>query len=192
MIYIYCYENKINGKVYIGQTINFYKRHSAHINGNGVKNNSLIEKAMIKYGEINFDFWVTTIVDTKEQANQEEMYWIAEMRNQLGKRMVYNLTDGGEGSIARIHSDETKKKMSIAAKGKNTWSKGHILSPEHKEKLLKTNTGKAVSTETKNKIAQKQLGKPRHSAEAKIKIGKAHKGMSWRLIDGKRVWIKGN
>lgn len=35
-------------------------------------------------------------------------------------------------------SKETKIKLSISGKGKNTWSKGRKLSPEHRDKVVKT------------------------------------------------------
>src|ERR1700691_1972617 len=91
--HIYVYENRTNGKIYIGQTSDLKKRDYQHSNKN---DNSLLARAIKKYGRGSFDLWTICIVDTTAQANQEEIYWISEMRCQLGKNMVYNITDGGE------------------------------------------------------------------------------------------------
>ena len=60
---------------------------------------------------------------------------------------LINLTDGGEGASGAVRSEETKNKMSIAAKGK-------ILSLECKEKISQINMGKKLSEETKMKISE--------------------------------------
>ena len=57
--YIYCFTNLINNKKYIGQTINNDNaRYSAHIsnsnNSNSYEYDSLLHRAMRKYGIENF------------------------------------------------------------------------------------------------------------------------------------------
>ena len=57
------------------------------------------------------------------------------------------------------------------------------------------NIGKKLSEETRKKCSTVKKGKnhplysKHHSDAAKIKMSKAHKGKTWKLIDGKRVWI---
>jgi group I intron endonuclease len=51
---IYKITNKINGKVYIGQSINIERRWKEHISDK--RKNSLIHLAIEKYGEKNFNF----------------------------------------------------------------------------------------------------------------------------------------
>lgn len=105
MIYIYAYENLINGKLYIGQTHDLTKRDRSHIHGQ----KTVIDKAIRKYGRNNFALWTITIVDSQSLADQEESYWISEMRAHLGKHMIYNLANGG--MCAGKHSEETKNKL---------------------------------------------------------------------------------
>ncbi len=62
-------------------------------------------------------------------------------------------------------SEETKLKMSLAMKGRNTWSKGRKLSPEHIEKMRIASTGRKypgrkLSEETKKKIGDAHRGRP--------------------------------
>lgn len=64
-------------------------------------------------------------------------------------------------------SEETKKKISEANKGKH-------LSEETKKKLSDVHKGKPKSEEWKRKMSESQKGK--------------FKGRHWKLADGKRVW----
>ncbi len=89
MIGIYKITNKINGKVYIGQSIHIEKRWKEHIFDN--RKNSLIHLAIIKYGKENFSFEVIEECNQKE-LNQKEQYWIKKYNS---FENGYNLTRGG-------------------------------------------------------------------------------------------------
>jgi group I intron endonuclease len=170
MFHIYCYENKMNGKIYIGQTNNIVKRKSSHITD--IRGNMPIDKAIRKYGIQNFDFNVLKIVDTHFEADQEEIFWIAEMRRILGENNVYNISDGGTtGMLGKKCSDEHKQKVSAALKGK----------------------AKPPRTEEHSKnLSRAQMGKSKHNTphtdETKLKISLAFIGKTWVIEDGKRVW----
>ena len=101
-------------------------------------------------------------------------------------------------------SEEAKKKMSESHKGKKISEeakkkiaeahKGIKLSEEHKNKISEACKceknplyGKHLSEETKKKMSEAKKGK-KFSEEHKKKIGEAHKGMHWKLVDGKRFW----
>ena len=71
-------------------------------------------------------------------------------------------------------SDETRKKMSEAAKG-NKNALGHHHSEETRKKMSEANKGKQLSDETKQKIGEAQKGKKR-SEETRRKMTEAHKG----------------
>lgn len=103
-------------------------------------------------------------------------------RKDLHTGILRNLTDGGEGTSGRVHSDDTKSKIRNSVKGfkhtdeakrkmrdrklsENTKRKmseshkGKTLSEEHKMKLLKANLGRQVSEETRKKISEaKKIG----------------------------------
>ena len=108
------------------------------------------------------------------------------MNNSLSN-LVY-LTRSEHSKIhanGRILSEETKRKMSEAAKGKT-------LSEEAKRKIgeaKKGNTcrlGTKHSEETKRKMSEAAKGKTL-SEEAKRKIGEAHKGKTSNVKD--RIWV---
>lgn len=75
MHFIYKVENKINEKLYIGQTIcpkNHKKQHfSTTFHGNPALNS-----AVLKYGRNSFDFSILEELKTLDQANEREVYWI--------------------------------------------------------------------------------------------------------------------
>lgn len=75
-----------------------------------------------------------------------------------GTGCLCNLADGGEGASGTIHSDETKKKWSIAKKGK-TWEEiyGVEGAQQIREKRKKTGR-KPHSEETKKKLSLSKIG----------------------------------
>lgn len=86
---IYKYENKINHKIYIGQTNNIERRHREHLNGHSFQT-SLIERAIQKYGIDNFNF---EILEITSDYNAREQYWIEYYKSY--KPYGYNICEGG-------------------------------------------------------------------------------------------------
>ena len=90
---IYIIKNRINDKVYVGQAINTAERFIAHCKPSSIKNNnSIIDKAIQKYGANNF--WFEIIESQIENYNEREKYWIKEL-NALSPN-GYNIQLGGE------------------------------------------------------------------------------------------------
>lgn len=94
MIGIYKIQNLINGKVYIGQSVHIERRFREHKYSD--KNNSLIHKAIKKYGIENFSFEVIEECDYL-LLDEREIYWISHY-NSTNKEKGYNLTQGGQGT----------------------------------------------------------------------------------------------
>lgn len=138
MGYIYRIRNNINGKCYIGKTINRVRtRWVDHINGYHPL--SLIHKAIEKYGLENFTFEVVE-EPSNDILNKRETFWIKH-ENSVSPN-GYNLTEGGDGSRGYLHTDETKRKMSEQRKGK-PWTERQrdVLS---KARVGNNNAGKSV------------------------------------------------
>ena len=94
---------------------------------------------------------------TEEEAFKHEIYMIAVFgRKDLGTGILYNMTDGGEGSSGGIPSEETRRKMSEAGKGK-------IFSKEHRRKIGESNKRRIVSAETRRKISDAHKGENNHN-----------------------------
>lgn len=120
-MYIYCYENQINSKKYIGQTNNIERRKREHLSSSyNVKNdgyNSAFHRAIRKYGIENFFFSILEECD-EEKANEREQYWIQEKNSYIDNH-GYNLTLGGDGNkkISKF-SEETIKEIQTLLQSK--------------------------------------------------------------------------
>lgn len=96
---IYKIVNAINGKVYVGSSVNLYNRIKNHfitLNNKNHHNNHL-QKAYNKYGEENFYFEIIEIVIKNENNNifkesilKIEQYWIDKL-NACNEKYGYNL-----------------------------------------------------------------------------------------------------
>lgn len=156
MYIVYKHINKINGKVYIGQTaLNVERRWR---NGKGYKT-GVFKKAIEKYGWDNFEHIIVRDKLSKEEANLLEVSLIRKYK-ELG--ICYNITDGGEGACGYKHTEESKKKISNRSKGKKIPEyikilvserfKGVALTEEHKLKISIALRGKSKSEEAKLKM----------------------------------------
>ena len=125
---IYKITNKINGKIYIGQTRQTLKaRMKAHFSSNMNNNNTYIKRAINKYGKDNFLIIELCSYNSLEQLNDAEEYFI-EFYNCLAPN-GYNLHGGGNSHLV---SDVTRLKQSISHLGKSykrtkgsiPWNKG--------------------------------------------------------------------
>ena len=81
---------------------------------------------------------------------------------QTGKRHTLEHTAiRALSNTGKKRTEETKRKMSIALKGKAGYAKGTVVcSEERKEKIRAALTGHSVSEETREKIRQSLIGKP--------------------------------
>lgn len=112
---IYKITNKINEKVYIGQTVKTARhRFNYHFRN---KNLNGISGALTKYGKDNFILETIDIANSKDELDKKEIYWI-KYYNTLNKNKGYNLIEGGgkynenhEYKLGSKHSEETRKKI---------------------------------------------------------------------------------
>lgn len=123
MIGIYKYTNKLNGKIYIGRSVNITKRKWEHLNNPSPY--SYFDQVLKKLGEEAFDFEIIeecTIDNIKER----EKYWINFYKCCVSdnRENGYNLTHGGE----EYKSEE------------NPWSKLSVLQVQEIIEKLKTTT----------------------------------------------------
>lgn len=97
----------------------------------------------------------------EEQAMSLERETIKNLR-EMGVKLC-NFTDGGDGVSGLMHSEESKRRMSEAKKGKPSPIKGIPKSPEHIEKIAASKRGIPVGPFTKERcrnISKAKKGKP--------------------------------
>lgn len=103
MVGIYKITNRVNNKVYIGQSKNIEQRWKAH-RTRYWSGKYAIQKAMIKYGIDNFDFTVLEECEIDE-LNNKEIYWISYYDSHNSDK-GYNLTDGGDSPTKTILNEQ--------------------------------------------------------------------------------------
>lgn len=159
IIGIYCIENLVNGKKYIGKSLDIYDRWRKHVNDlkNGTHDNSYLCNSWKKYGSENFSFTIIEICK-REELEQKEISYISKF--ETTKPNGYNLTRGGDGTLGYRHTEESKNKMSekkkgipSSQKGKTSILKGSKVSPEA---LL--NMKKSMTEERKLKLSKMLSG----------------------------------
>ena len=150
----------INGKIYIGQTIQSAEmRWAAHKNSSPKP--TYIQKAIKKHGRENFIFEIICQANSRESLNYLEDYFIA-IFDCLAPKGYTCVGSRGKDSLVSV---ETRKRMSLARMGKPAPNKGKKMSAESRAKMSAAKKGKKPSN----------FGKPR-SEETKAKMSAARKG----------------
>ena len=158
MFVIYSITNKINNKRYIGVTTNFYNRKRVHLWAmkNLKHKNEKLLKAVKKYGFENFSI---DIIEEPEgdwiEALKKENYYINFYDSHNNG---YNRSDGFDGSSLYKPSEEILIKQSERMKGNKYWL-GRKHTDEEKKKISEANKGKFVSEESRRKMSEARKGK---------------------------------
>lgn len=173
MVGIYCIENMINHKKYIGQSQDIEERWRCHRGKlkRGEHYNFHLQMAWNKYGEDNFAFYVVELCDV-ESLNTRESHYIKKFNS---FKCGYNMTEGGEGTRGYHHSEEYKQYWSNQRKGiPKTDEAKRNMSLAKKGKPLKNHDTEKVREGYKI-VSQKLKGR-KHTEEHKRKNSESHKG----------------
>jgi len=142
---IYCIENLVNGKKYIGKASDIKKRFSGHLNSleKNTHPNIHLQGSWKIHGKNSFVFYEIEICK-KEELSEKEIYYIS-LFDTYNKG--YNMTRGGDGSFGLYPTKEAREKMSKAGRGRRK-------SEETKTKMSLSAFGKHPSLETLLKISK--------------------------------------
>ena len=170
MYTVYQHKNKINGKVYIG--ITSQKLEQRWRNGEGYKSSPHFYSAIQKYGWDNFEHNILFVELTKEQACLKEQELIKEY-NSMNREFGYNSTSGGD---IFTMNEETKQKISQAMMG-NQNNLGHPCSEEKKKKISNAQKGRKFTEKHKQKLSEAAKNRHVPCSEEKKQIlkEKSHK-----------------
>lgn len=178
---VYVHVNKINGKLYFGQTgqENVKDRWDS---GHGYKPCVAFNRAIEKYGWNNFEHIVLFENLSLEMANIIETELIKKYKT-TNSKYGYNITSGGwnykmsestkeklrQAHLGMKHSEESKEKLRETWKIKGHSRQGKSLSEETKRKIGNANKGRIKTKEEIEKLRIAMLGKKgfAHTEETK-------------------------
>ena len=185
---IYIIKNKVNNKIYVGQTSSkkgfkgrypcggegierVFKCHKRNRDNNRTYNEHLL-RSIEKYGfdafEVDEEF---DVAYSKEELDKlEDMY--IKVYDCMNSDNGYNNKEGGSHGK---YSKESKEKMSENKKGENNPMYGKCLTEEHKRKLRESRKGVKLTKEHIEQLIKSKKGKPL-SQEHRDKISKANTG----------------
>lgn len=153
---IYKITNNINGKLYIGQTINFDRRLREH---KLAKDNYPIHTAIRKYGWGNFTMEVIDEAYDRDELNKKETYWVAYYNS---TNTGYNLRTGGAEDMV----------------GENNPFYGHSFDEETKQHIYSELRAWQLANPSEYALAQSRCGEKngsygkKFSEDRKRHIGK--------------------
>lgn len=196
MKFIYLYQNKINLKVYVGQTKNIRSRYYQHKNIAKSNYNHPFYNALRKYGLDNFDMIKLEEVPDNE-IDDAEVAWI-KCFNSTNRDYGYNISSGGYNHID--YDEEVRNKISIARKNyflthENPF-KGKHHTEETKQFLSDLNKGRIIPEEIRLKMSISHIGEnnhmygKQHSEETRKKISEANAGKCYNTPEHMKMLHK--
>lgn len=170
---IYKFTNKTNGKIYIGETMNFRARMYSHSNRTkDMSWTAVVTRAFRKYGFSNFEYEIIESYPlgsvTKDFLIEREAFYIKEL-DTMNPDKGYNRCPYGANTMGYRFSDESKRKMSLAKigakhtaeqirkrvekiRGDNHWLRRNPVPKEIVDRFVQNNlTREITETERKNK-----------------------------------------
>lgn len=115
---VYKITNKVNNKVYIGITSKgISARWKEHLYSAEHGCPFKLHNAIRKYGRENFSVELLDFCNSWEELEEKEKFYISEYKS-LQDEFGYNMTEGGDGTFGRKHSEDTKEKIRQKAIGR--------------------------------------------------------------------------
>lgn len=177
---VYKITNIVNGKIYIGSSMNLGRRFNDHKNQLSRKkhSNKYLQNSWNKYGYESFTFEVIEIVNDFEDLLKREQYWIDNL-NVIDKKIGYNISPTAGSTYGLKDSEETKRKKSEISRqyflnltseqrkkigekiSKSKLEKHHKMSDESRMKMSIAKKGKNTGKRPKEvgeKISKSKFG----------------------------------
>lgn len=185
---VYEITNQVNGKRYVGSSLNIKKRWGRHLSElrRGQHSNAHLQCAFDKYGESAFTFSILEHVENIPHVIPREQHYLDMLLPE------YNMAPVAGSSLGRPRSPETRAKLSEA-------NEGHAVSEEAKQKMRAAWTPERrqaqadrmrqrfVTKATRFKMSEAKIGERNHnygkhlSEEHRRKLSEAHKTY-WRRV----------
>ena len=183
---VYLIRNTVNGKVYVGSSINIAVRWGGHRNQlrKGKHTSRHLQAAWNNYGEENFAFIKRRLCPVEDLLRVEQEY--IELYCSSDPECGYNICKraGRPPDLTGIvKSDETKKKMAEYHRNRpvehqrkineaNTGEKNGMFGRKHSPEMIEhyrtMSTGKKHTPETRARMSSNQVGDKNHSFGRKV------------------------
>ena len=182
-MHIYKITNTVNGKVYIGQTIqkNPKMRWYDHCSRTRNGRRSHLYNSMRFYGREKFIWEVIDSANNLDELNDKEHYWLSEYRKITE---VYNVREAGGNkshspeSIDRMKESQRQAHARRRVNGTDTWTRRDGGAMKGKTHPRKGSSGLwNMPAKAKEKLRQIQLERS------------GTRGKTWKTINGKRVYM---
>lgn len=166
---IYKIINKVNGKYYVGSSVDLERRKRTHFNqlAKNIHKNYNLQKDYNEYGNTNFEFIVLRKALMSCLLILEQSFLSTHKNNPLCYNIKFNVFDMPYTSGKPL-SIKHKEKLSISHLGKK-------LSDDHRKKIGESHLGKKRTVQTRSRISIANKGR-KLTKEWKDKISKSNKG----------------
>lgn len=162
---VYKIRNIVSENIYIGSTVNYKIRFRNHKRAllQGKHHSCYLQKAYNKYGLENFEYSIIEYCN-KEELRAREQHYIDLLSP------AYNVQKFVGSNLGLKHSEETKRKISEA-------NKGRVFTQTHKDNIKKNRSHPVFTEEARRKISIANKGK-KMSKESIEKMKKAKQNIS--------------
>jgi group I intron endonuclease len=187
---IYQIRNKINGKVYIGKSVNIHiriLRHKSNAN-KGIHTNRYLQNSFNKYGMENFAFEILEQADVAMLPILEQKWIDATCPKSLYNHCKFVLRNE---NIGRKHADDVRRIMSLKKQGiydgENNPNYGKKQPLEVRLKMIKNNSGTKLTFDQVKEIRE-MLSQGMKHADIALKFGisrtvitRINSGARWKI-----------
>lgn len=171
--YIYAIKNRVNGKVYIGSTLNFENRFHRHRTDlqSGTHHSRYLQRAWDKYGKSAFSFFVLETVSSKCMLSREQAHL-----DRVGRSLCYNVAYTAGNCLGVKQSAATRSKRSL-------WMRGKICTAETRAKISAKAKARGTPKSAALLVAHSKAKKYVIDPERALKLCLLHRsGIRWNQV----------